>query len=123
MDKCLVLAVDDMAYMESFYTKSLRGLPVEVHFVTSGEEACRLAEQLKPQLIFMDFLMPRMDGEATASIIRRMPGMEKAKIIAVTAIDENEARGLTGFDAFLHKPVRAGDLSDVVERCLADVKP
>ncbi|MCB0221448.1 MAG: response regulator [Chrysiogenetes bacterium] len=120
MEKCLVLAVDDMAYMESFYTKSLKGLPVEVHFVSSGEEACRVAEKLKPQLIFMDFLMPRMDGEATASIIRRMPGMEKAKIIAVTAIDEGEAASLSGFDAFLHKPVRADDLSDVVARCLGE---
>lgn len=121
MNKCLVLAVDDMAYMENFYSKALRDLPVEVHFVASGEEACQAAERLQPRLIFMDFLMPRMDGEATASIIRRMPGMDKAKIIAVTAVDEGEAAKLTGFDAFLHKPVRADQLSEVVERCLGEL--
>jgi DNA-binding NarL/FixJ family response regulator len=55
---------------------------------TNGAEAVRLANELKPDVVLMDLLMPEMDGiEATATIRRQLPNTE---VIALTSVLEDE---------------------------------
>ena len=55
----------------------------------NGAEALRLAQQLNPDVVLMDLLMPVMDGiEATAVIRRELPDTE---VIALTSVLEDQA--------------------------------
>lgn len=75
--KCIrVLLVDDHFLVRQALRKCLsRHLDIElVGEATDGEEAVRLTDLLKPDVVVMDLHMPRMNGiEATGSIIRKHP--------------------------------------------------
>ncbi|HEX8219095.1 MAG TPA: response regulator transcription factor [Chloroflexia bacterium] len=94
-----VLVADD----HSVVRRGLRGfLELNDDFelvgeASNGEEAVQMAQQLKPDVVLMDILMPRMDGiQATAAIRKSLPDTE---VIALTSVLE---------DASVVGAVRAG---------------
>lgn len=94
-----VLVADD----HSVVRRGLRGfleLNDEFELVgeaSNGEEAVQMAQQLKPDVVLMDILMPKMDGiQATAAIRKALPDTE---VIALTSVLE---------DASVVGAVRAG---------------
>lgn len=84
---------------------------------SDGESALRLAEQLKPELVFLDINMPRLDGMGVARALGRM-GQTPA-IIFVTAYQgfAVEAFDLAAID-YLLKPVATDRLARAVQRVL-----
>ncbi|WP_069802034.1 response regulator [Thermogemmatispora onikobensis] len=89
--------------------------------VTHGREALDLLERVQVDLILTDLLMPVLDGQRTAQLIRARPGMERVPIVAVTAYPPDEARGSSpsgGYDEYLLKPFKPRQLLDLVERLL-----
>src|SRR6266508_4244902 len=76
-----------------------------------GEEALRLAQELRPEVVLMDIVMPRMDGlEATRRIKAAQP---ETKVIILTIHDEEPYRKAaheSGADAFLLKETAAAEL-------------
>jgi CheY-like chemotaxis protein len=88
--------------------------------VTHGREALDLLERVQVNLILTDLLMPVLDGQRTAQLIRSRPGMERVPIVAVTAYPPDEARssGPSGYDEYLLKPFKPRQLLDLVERLL-----
>jgi NarL family two-component system response regulator LiaR len=81
----------------------------------SGEEGLRLCEELVPDVILMDLLMPGMDGATTTRLIReRCPSVQ---VIALTSFKEQElvqgalAAGAIGY---LLKNVSADELADAI---------
>lgn len=108
----------------------LRGLlerrGLEVDMVATGEEAMRYACARDYDVLFMDRNLPGLDGmEATRRVreeeARRRRG--RVPIVAVTAdaLPEHRAECLAaGMDAHLPKPVRAGDLDDLLMRLFGD---
>ena len=85
-----------------------------------GREAVELAAGREYQAIFMDCLMPEMDGyAATAEIRRREPDGRHVPIIALTAsaLPEDRARCLdAGMDAHIAKPLLPADVAHILER-------
>lgn len=116
--RVVVLAVDDMPHMKNFYRGALRELDIDFHYAENGEQACALAEQVRPDLVLMDFMMPRMNGEEATRIMRAMPGLETTRFVAVTAMGEEDSSALDGFDEILNKPIRADELVAVARRHL-----
>jgi NarL family two-component system response regulator LiaR len=82
---------------------------------SSGEEAVRLCEELQPDVILMDLVMPGMDGAAATQAIReRCPEMQ---IIALTSFKEEAlVQGVlqAGAIGYLLKNVSADELADAV---------
>jgi two-component system, NarL family, response regulator LiaR len=88
-----------------------------------GEQAVRLCEQIQPDVVLMDILMPKMDGlAATAAIHRLWP---QIRIIALTSYKEKEyIEGIlkAGAMSYLLKNVSADELITAIHRAM-DGKP
>jgi NarL family two-component system response regulator LiaR len=86
----------------------------------SGEEALLKCEQLKPDVILMDLMMPGMDGaEATAAIRERYPDIQ---VIALTSFKEEDLvqRAMkAGAIGYLLKNVSADELADAIRSAKA----
>ncbi|MBQ1490706.1 MAG: response regulator, partial [Blautia sp.] len=103
------LVVDDNLGGQMVVTKLLKETQMEIDTAGSAEEALQKTLQKSYHLIFMDHLMPGMDGIACLKAIRTQPGglCKEAKIVALTANADAAARALyaqAGFDGYLLKP-------------------
>lgn len=105
-----VLVVDDNEMNRMVAVKLLRGTKVQVETAVSGEECLEKTRNYYYHVIFMDHLMPQMDGIETLSRIRSQEnGMcRETPVIALTA---NAISGADkfykkqGFDGYLMKPI------------------
>jgi CheY-like chemotaxis protein len=123
-----VLLVDDVTTNLDVARGMMKPYGMQIDCVTSGEEAINAvrSEKVKYNAIFMDHMMPGMDGMEATRIIREEIGTEYAKtvpIIALTAnaIMGNEAMFLSkGFDAFISKPIEIERLDGVIREWVRD---
>lgn len=93
----------------------------EVHVANDGYEALMKAEELNPDLLITDIMMPEMDGYELCSQIRQSDLLCHIPIIVVTARgeDTDRIRGLEeGADAYLQKPFNAEELMVRVEKLI-----
>ena len=115
-----VLVVEDQPVNLELMQLMLRPLGCDVTLTSSAEEALDLLRQRAQDVVFMDCLMPGMDGyAATAAIRQREPDDRHVVIIAMTALiveGERERCLAAGMDDFLSKPVSAAILSDTLQR-------
>ena len=100
-----ILISDDNQVFRGEMKRLLEGAQeVTVAEAEDGEEALRLTQELRPEVVLMDIVMPRMDGlEATRRIKAAQP---ETKVIILTVYDEEpyrEAARESSADAFLLK--------------------
>ncbi len=92
-----ILAVDD--HLDNLLIlEELLGTDYTVRCVSSGEEALRVAPEFQPNLILLDVMMPGLNGNETCELLRRIPGVNAARIIMVSARGELRDR-LTAYAA------------------------
>jgi len=112
-----VLLVDDHAVVRSglgAFLLAFNDLEL-VGEAGSGEEAVRLCEQLQPDVVLMDLVMPGMDGAAATRAIREC--CPQVQVIALTSFKEKElVHGALGAGAigYLLKNVSAGELAEAI---------
>ena len=87
---------------------------------SDGEEALRVFEESRPDIVLMDLKMPRMDGvEATRRLLERVP---EAHIIALTSFEDETLvqKALeAGASGYLLKDIGADDLADAIRKAHA----
>ena len=95
---CPVLMVEDDPAIRASMRKMLEKLGCRVIEAENGEAALALMERERPSLIFLDLLMPVMDGFAFAEEVRLHPEWRTIPIVVVTAADltGEERRRLSG---------------------------
>ncbi len=118
-----VLVVDDTAANLLVVTKLLRETKIRVDTAGSGEEALKKTLEEHYDVIFMDHMMPQMDGiECKHRIVEQIGGLcKESKIIALTANTGGESTALyarEGFDGYLVKPISGEDLEEELRRQL-----
>ena len=115
-----VLVVEDQPVNQELMQLMLRRLGCEVALAGSAEEALDLLGERTQDVVFMDCLMPAMDGyAATAAIRRREPADRRVVIIAMTALamqGERERCLAAGMDDYLSKPVSEETLKSTLIR-------
>ena len=125
----VVLVVDDQPLNLKVCQGLLRPYEVEVYTARSGPEALRQMTQVWPDLVFMDHMMPDMDGIETTQHIREMgqkdPYFAVVPIVALTANAMKGARETFlshGFNDFLPKPVELDKLDEILKTWLPEDK-
>ena len=123
--KARVLAVDDNESNLLVIRKLLRDTKVGLDTVDSGAAALEMTLERAYDVIFMDHLMPEMDGiEAFHAIRNQVGGMSReAKVVALTANAGTDMRKLysdEGFDGYLVKPVSSREIEAELMRLLPD---
>ncbi|GEM_PF-227575 len=118
-----VLVVDDNEANLMVVQKLLRGTKVRIDTALSGSEALRKTLNIKYDVIFMDHLMPEMDGiECKNKIIDQTGGRSReSSIVILTANADEQNRALymrENFDGYLVKPVSGNDLENELYRLL-----
>ncbi len=121
--KARILVVDDNEANLMVVTKLLRETKVQIDTVKSGREALQKTLDTEYNLIFMDHLMPEMDGVECFEKIRNQTGgkNKETSIVVLTANAGEENRVLyatAGFNGYLVKPVTGEDLESEVLRFL-----
>jgi diguanylate cyclase (GGDEF)-like protein len=102
-----ILVVDDDPDIARFVEVNLRSAGYDVSVASDGEEALDKAATLRPDLVLLDVMMPRIDGFEVAQRLRRNPQTSNTSIIMLTAkaLSTDKVLGLTaGADDYIIKP-------------------
>ncbi len=118
--KMRVLAAEDNRTNQLVFSKMVKNLNIDLVFANNGIEAVEAFQNFKPDMIFMDISMPKMDGkEATRTIreIEEKASLPRVPIVALTAHamagDDTEILA-AGLDFYLTKPLRKASICDKV---------
>ena len=123
-----VLVVDDMVTNLDVARGLMKPYGMHVDCVTSGQEAIDAVreEKVKYNAIFMDHMMPVMDGIEAVRIIREEIGTEYAKTVPIIALTANALAGNEemfihrGFQAFISKPIEINRLNSIIREWVRD---
>jgi DNA-binding response OmpR family regulator len=116
-----VLVVDDTESVRLLIAMNLEIEGFDVCLAGDGEEALGLVDEVRPDLITLDVMMPRLDGLATARRLKSSPGTAAIPIVMVTAAaqDADRRRGIeAGVDAYITKPFEPDELVGTVKALL-----
>ncbi len=121
-EKVTVLVVDDSATDRKIISRLLTSTGwIESREVTSGKDAVKMIDKLKPDIVITDIMMPDMDGYEVAKNLREK-GYENPIIAASGRSDISERKKISaaGIDAFLLKPLNLQMLLDKIDELMAN---
>jgi two-component system alkaline phosphatase synthesis response regulator PhoP len=111
-----ILIVDDEAYIRLLIEQALEELEdegVELLTADNGEEALEIIKGEKPDLVFLDVMMPKMNGFDVCHAVKHELGLEKVYIVILTAKGQevDKQKGQTvGVDTYMTKPFDPDEL-------------
>src|SRR5882672_211806 len=114
-----VLVIDDSNTIRRSAEMFLRQAGYEVILAEDGFDALAKIADHQPRLIFVDIMMPRLDGYQTCALIKQNPKLKTTPVIMLSSKDGvfDRARGrLAGSDRYLTKPfTKEGLIAAVTE--------
>ncbi len=121
-----VMVIDDSRTIRRSAETMLSKEGCEVVSAGDGFEALALIQKHKPNLVFVDIMMPRLDGYQTCAIIKNNEEFADTPVIMLTSKDGlfDKARGrIVGSDHYLTKPFTRDELLDAVRQNLQTPVP
>jgi len=118
-----VLVVDDGVCAADMLAMFLELEGYEARTAYNGLHALEVAAELRPQVVFLDLGMPRLNGFETARRMRQLPGCHDITLIALTGWGQEADRRKTqqaGFDHHLVKPIEPKMLRDMLDNLSLD---
>lgn len=118
MDNKKVLIVDDELCIRQLVSSVLDG-NYTVLEASDGEEAINIARKQKPALIFMDILMPKLDGYTACYEIKRNRATRAIPVVMLTGVGYELNKTLSqkmGADGYITKPFDLQELLDKVSQ-------
>lgn len=120
-----ILMVDDNAVNRKLFINQLKESQVQAEVLASGFECLEYVTKNHYDIIFMDHMMPEMDGVETFHRMSKLEG-NKCKDTPVVVITANAISGVKdeymneGFDDYLSKPVKVDELEAMIAKLLPD---
>lgn len=112
-----VLVVDDSRTIRTSVQQLLRPHGFTVLTAGNGYEGLCIAAQQYPDIVFMDLIMPRLDGYQACSLIKRHPTIGRTPVIMLTSKSGlfDRARSLiAGSDHYIQKPIEGDTLLNAI---------
>ncbi len=113
-----VLVIDDSNTIRRSAEMFLRQAGYDVILAEDGFDALAKISDHEPQVIFVDIMMPRLDGYQTCALIKQNPQLRSTPVIMLSSKDGvfDRARGrLAGSDRYLTKPFTKETLLEAVK--------
>jgi CheY-like chemotaxis protein/signal transduction histidine kinase len=123
-ESALVLVVDDVATNIKVAEGLLRHYKIKADAAFSGEDALELIDRIPYDLVFMDYMMPVMDGIETLRVIRA----QERKNMPVVVLTANAVVGMKelfmkeGFNDYLSKPIDVSKLDEILRKWIPKEK-
>ena len=119
-----LLIVDDEAHIRMLIEQTLEDLEdegVELLFASNGEEALSIILDQRPNMVFLDVMMPKMNGMEVCQRVRNDDGADGTYIALLTAkgqeVDKQKGKDV-GADIYLTKPFDPDALLDLAREVL-----
>jgi twitching motility two-component system response regulator PilG len=112
-----VMVIDDSNTMRRSAELFLKSAGFQVILAEDGFDALAKIADQHPQIIFVDIMMPRLDGYQTCALIKRNERFKSTPVIMLSSKDGlfDRARGrMAGSDQYLTKPFTRDSLVDAV---------
>ena len=108
-----VLVIDDEEDYRIIIADVLRGAGMEVRLAPDGEEGMRMLKEKAAEVVLVDWMMPKMDGEQFCRALRSEPALKDLPVLMLTVkqtTDEELEALHFGVDDFVVKPFKASEL-------------
>jgi two-component system, OmpR family, alkaline phosphatase synthesis response regulator PhoP len=124
-----ILIVEDEAFIRLLIEQTLEELEeqgIEIIQVDNGEDALRLIQQEKPQLVFLDVMIPKINGFEVCRIIKRELKMKDVMIVILTAKGQEYDHQIgeeVGANLYVTKPFDPDELLELAEKVFSSDAP
>ncbi len=118
-----ILIIDDNRGLIELFQRYLAGHRVVVVGAESGDAALALLQQLTPQAIVLDVMMPHQDGWEVLQRLRAAPALAAMPILVCSVLREHDLALTLGASDTLVKPVTQPALLDALRRWLGTLHP
>jgi DNA-binding response OmpR family regulator len=118
-----ILIVDDEPNIVVSLEFLMKREGFEVAVAADGEAALKSIDEMKPDLVLLDIMLPKKNGFEVCQTIRANPDLQAVKIVMLTAKgrDTEIAKGTAlGADAYMTKPFSTKDLIAQVRQILGE---
>src|SRR3990170_4228097 len=116
-----ILIVDDEPYIQRSLSFILRKEGFEVEVASNGEEGLEKARILRPKIIFLDVMMPRLNGFSACRAIKNDEALKDCHVVMLTGKGQevDRAQGLKeGANEFVTKPFSPREIVAMVRAIL-----
>jgi len=118
-DAATILVCDDDPSLREL-VRAVLGPRYRFVEAADGAEALALAQELRPDLIVLDVMLPRLSGIEVLEALQLDDELRSIRVVVITAWSHSEAAAqVAGADRFVSKPFDPDDLSSAVEELLA----
>ncbi len=114
-----VLVVDDEFGIAELFDALLVDEGHRVLTASNGKHGLDVLANEQPDLIFLDYMMPIMDGAAMLRRIASDQRLRKIPVVMMSSIPESAvAERCSGYVSFMRKPFNVSDVTDIVQRLI-----
>ena len=118
-----ILLIDDDQALRQLYTVELSGQQYEVNTAVDGEDGVAKTKEIKPDIILLDIMMPKMDGIAALTKIKADPEIKDIPVIMLTNFGQEnlvqQAFSLGAVDYLLKYKITPSEMVEKVGQILA----
>lgn len=115
-DLRFLLVIDDNESLGELLDRYLTDMPYKLITVTVADEGLRLAQDLLPDVIMLDIMMPEMDGWQLLQRLRNSPKTAHIPVIICSVFNDPELAYSLGATLFLPKPFSRENFIDALTR-------
>ena len=114
--KIKILIVDDNEGLVALLTRHLADQAYGVYSTTKATECIKLAQELSPDIIILDIMLPEINGWDLLQQIKINPQTKHIHVIICSVMKEPELAKSLGASAYLAKPIRKSELLATIQK-------
>ena len=115
------LVVDDSTTVRRLMELTLTPIGIQLDFTDNGEDALSLVKQGRYDIVFLDILLPGIDGYRVCKTIKSDKLTKDTPVVVLTSKDSaiDKVRGkMAGSNVYLTKPLDRNELIQAIDKCL-----